>query len=183
MRRVARVLWALHVILLEVHFQTSSFNMSTASYPAGGLLPRILLLHVHSMAGLVQLAINSTSAICAACLYAYRGDPTSGIELASELHGVCPHPDCCRISSLASHMMLRKSEIPLGQSQGFDEEVGMILKQIYPPTMMMDLEASSQEAIMELAKAFPYQPAAGAAGLTRFQRVCHACHAQTAFIA
>ena len=135
------------------------------------------------MAGLVQLATSSISAICAACLDAYRRDPTSGIELASELHGFCPHPDCCRNSSLASQMMLRKSEIPLGQSQGFDEEVGMILKQIYPPTMMMDLEASSQEAIMELAKAFPYHPAAGAAGLNKFQRVCHACHAQTAFIA
>ena len=48
----------------------------------------------------------------------------------------------------------------------------MILKQIYPPTMMMDLEASSQEAILELAKAFPYRPAAEAAGLNRFQRVC-----------
>ncbi|CAK0786828.1 hypothetical protein CVIRNUC_010042 [Coccomyxa viridis] len=54
--------------------------------------------------------------------------------------------------------------------EGFDEEVGMILKQIYPPTMMLDLEASSQEAILELAKAFPYRPAAEAAGLNRFQR-------------
>ena len=53
----------------------------------------------------------------------------------------------------------------------------MILKQIYPPTMMLDLEASSQEAILELAKAFPYRPAAEAAGLNRFQRVRHACHA------
>ena len=51
----------------------------------------------------------------------------------------------------------------------------MILKQIYPPTMMMDLEASSQEAIMELAQAFPYRSAAEAAGLNRFQRVRHAC--------
>lgn len=60
--------------------------------------------------------------------------------------------------------------------QGFDDEVGMVLKQIYPPTMMMDLEASSQDAIIELAKAFPYQPSAEAAGLNRFQKV-RAAHA------
>ena len=47
----------------------------------------------------------------------------------------------------------------------------MILKQIYPPTMMKDLEASSQDAIIELAEAFPYQPSAGATGLNRFQQV------------
>ncbi len=47
----------------------------------------------------------------------------------------------------------------------------MILKQIYPPTMMKDLEASSQDAILELAEAFPYQPSAGATGLNRFQQV------------
>ena len=48
----------------------------------------------------------------------------------------------------------------------------MILKQIYPPTMMKDLEASSQDAIIELAQAFPYQPSAETAGLNRFQQVC-----------
>jgi len=47
----------------------------------------------------------------------------------------------------------------------------MILKQIYPPTMMKDLEASSQDAILELAQSFPYQPSAGATGLNRFQQV------------
>ena len=57
-------------------------------------------------------------------------------------------------------------------SQGFDDEVGMILKHIYPPTMMKDLEASSQDAIIELAQAFPYQPSAESAGLNRFQQVC-----------
>lgn len=56
-------------------------------------------------------------------------------------------------------------------TQGFDDEVGMILKQIYPPTMMTDLEASSQDAILELAQSFPYQPSAGATGLNRFQQV------------
>lgn len=58
-----------------------------------------------------------------------------------------------------------------GRLQGFDDKVGTILKQIYPPTMMRDLEISSQEAIIELAQAFPYQPSAGAAGLSRFQQV------------
>ena len=62
--------------------------------------------------------------------------------------------------------------------QGFDEEVGTVLKQIYPPTMMKDLEASSQDAISELAQAFPYQPSADSAGLNRFQQVSpHPVHA------
>ena len=56
-------------------------------------------------------------------------------------------------------------------SQGFDDEVGMILKQIYPPTMMKDLEANSQDAIIEIAQAFPYQPSAESAGLNRFHQV------------
>ena len=51
--------------------------------------------------------------------------------------------------------------------------MGTILKQIYPPNMMRDLETSSQEAIIELAQAFPYQPSAGSAGLSRFQQVRH----------
>ncbi|CAL5222233.1 g4567 [Coccomyxa viridis] len=54
--------------------------------------------------------------------------------------------------------------------EGFDDKVGTILKQIYPPNMMRDLETSSQEAIIELAQAFPYQPSAGSAGLSRFQQ-------------
>ena len=49
--------------------------------------------------------------------------------------------------------------------------MGTILKQIYPPNMMRDLETISQEAIIELAQAFPYQPSAGSAGLSRFQQV------------
>ena len=59
------------------------------------------------------------------------------------------------------------------RAQGFDDKVGTILKQIYPPNMMRDLETSSQEAIIELAQAFPYQPSAGSAGLSRFQQVRH----------
>ena len=60
MRRVARVLWALHVILQEVRFQVLSCSMSTSCHPAGGPLAHLYHLCVHSMASLLQFATACT---------------------------------------------------------------------------------------------------------------------------
>ena len=56
--------------------------------------------------------------------------------------------------------------------QGFEEEVAFVLRRHFPPTLLIDLQASSQGALVELAQAFPYQPAAASLGLTRFTQVC-----------
>lgn len=76
----------------------------------------------------------------------------------------------CPLTQLVNHTTFKPVN-GRGRLQGFDDKVGLILKQIYPPTMMRDLETSSQDAIIELAQAFPYQPSAGAAGLSRLQQV------------
>lgn len=47
-----------------------------------------------------------------------------------------------------------------------------MLRRHFPPTLLTDLQASSQGALVELAQAFPYQPAAASLGLTRFTQVC-----------
>ncbi|CAL8465245.1 g4780 [Coccomyxa elongata] len=55
--------------------------------------------------------------------------------------------------------------------EGFEGEVALVLRRHFPPTLLTDLQASSQGALVELAQAFPYQPAASSLGLTRFTQV------------
>lgn len=60
---------------------------------------------------------------------------------------------------------------PVCLVQGFEGEVSLVLRRHFPPTLLTDLQASSQGALVELAQAFPYQPAASSVGLTRFTQV------------
>lgn len=55
--------------------------------------------------------------------------------------------------------------------QGFDGEVALVLRRHFPSTLLADLQAASQGALVELAQAFPYQPASASLGLTRFMQV------------
>ena len=99
MRRVARVLWALHVILQEVCFPSVSFSMPTSYPSAGG--PHVAImksnyrlwqaatsspcsrhehgedkqdvpLHINCLASLLQLATACILASCIACEDATR---------------------------------------------------------------------------------------------------------------
>ena len=82
MRRVARVLWALHVILQEVSFHTLSFSVSTSCHPAGASLVHLHHLHVYRMASLLQLAAAWTLTTCITCEDASRGSLHLVVELA-----------------------------------------------------------------------------------------------------
>ena len=56
--------------------------------------------------------------------------------------------------------------------QGFEEEVALVLQRKFPASLLAELQASSQAALVEMAQAFPYKPAAPALGLRRFEQVC-----------
>ncbi len=55
--------------------------------------------------------------------------------------------------------------------QGFEGEVAVVLRRHFPSSLLADLQASSQGALVELAQAFPYQPASESIGLSRFTQV------------
>jgi hypothetical protein len=55
--------------------------------------------------------------------------------------------------------------------QGFEGEVAHMLQRKYPASLLPNLQASSQAALVEMAQAFPYQPVAPSLGLNRFVQV------------
>ncbi|KAK9903224.1 hypothetical protein WJX75_000088 [Coccomyxa subellipsoidea] len=55
--------------------------------------------------------------------------------------------------------------------EGFEGEVALVLRRYFPSTLLADLQAASQGALVEMAQAFPYQPASASLGLTRFMQV------------
>ncbi|EIE23260.1 hypothetical protein COCSUDRAFT_42167 [Coccomyxa subellipsoidea C-169] len=55
--------------------------------------------------------------------------------------------------------------------EGFEGEVAVVLRRHFPTSLLADLQASSQGALVELAQAFPYQPASESIGLSRFTQV------------
>lgn len=55
--------------------------------------------------------------------------------------------------------------------QGFEEEAALLMHRHFPGALLAELRASCLAALVELAEAFPYQPAASSIGLTRFTQV------------
>ena len=95
-------------------------------------------------------------------------------------HGSMPHEARMHpwahdlLTSLLVHLVAIHAEnlpVNMHASQGFEGEVALVLRRHFPSTLLADLQASSQGALVELAQAFPYQPASASVGLTRFMQV------------
>ena len=97
--------------------------------------------------------------------------PRQGWSCVTCLHAWVP---CCEHRTGLCRPLIPLKTLPLTTSicaQGFEEEAAAVMQRHFQGQLLAELAAGCQAALAEMAQAFPYQPSAPDAGLTRFTQV------------